>query len=168
MTKSWTTATTTGMNSVPTPAVLGGDFTGMQNIYDPTTQTIAHDINGNPYPVRQSFASEYANGNTIPSTLIDSVALRHAELLSHADQPPSWRHICSWKRTVPRENCKITSTPASSNPPPIASSLAGWITTSLPSNRLTMSDTQSDTPVVYPNQVTVCPIGCQIGRRRQQ
>src|SRR5215469_3280024 len=26
-----------------------------------------------------------------------------------------------------------------------------------------MSDTQSDTPVIYPNQVTVCPIGCQSG-----
>ena len=32
-----------------------------------------------------------------------------------------------------------------------------------PHNRLTMSDTQSDTPDVYPNSVTACPIGCQSG-----
>jgi hypothetical protein len=66
----------TGRNSVPTTAIMGGDFTGMQTIYDPTTQTIAYDSKGNPYPVRQSFASEYGNGNAIPSTLIDSLAAK--------------------------------------------------------------------------------------------
>src|SRR5580704_11959494 len=30
----------TATNSVPTTAVMAGDFTGMQNIYDPTTQTM--------------------------------------------------------------------------------------------------------------------------------
>jgi hypothetical protein len=30
-------------------------------------------------------------------------------------------------------------------------------------NRITASDTQSDTPQVYPNGVTACPIGCQSG-----
>src|SRR5437868_2933191 len=28
----------------------------------------------NPYPVRQSFASEYADGNAIPSSLFDAVS----------------------------------------------------------------------------------------------
>jgi hypothetical protein len=30
-------------------------------------------------------------------------------------------------------------------------------------NRITMSDTQSDTPVVYPSSVTACPVNCQSG-----
>ncbi len=49
----------TATNSIPTTDVMAGDFTGMQNIFDPTTQTMAVDSKGNPYPVRKSFASEY-------------------------------------------------------------------------------------------------------------
>jgi len=60
-----------GFVTVPTTAMLGGDFTGQPTIYDPTTQII--DAQGNL--VRQSFASEYGNGNKIPSGMIDSVAL---------------------------------------------------------------------------------------------
>jgi hypothetical protein len=56
--------------TVPTAAMLNGDFTGQPTIYDPTTQTI--DSSGNL--VRQSFASEYGNGNKIPSNMISSVA----------------------------------------------------------------------------------------------
>jgi hypothetical protein len=65
-----------GFNTLPTDANLTGDFTGMNTIYDPTTQTIAYDAKGNPYPVRQSFASEYGNGNKIPAALMDQVALK--------------------------------------------------------------------------------------------
>ncbi len=32
-----------------------------------------------------------------------------------------------------------------------------------PSNRITVSDTQSDTPVVYPSTVFACPVTCQSG-----
>ncbi len=58
---------------------MAGNFSSItRTLYDPTTQTIAYDSLGNPYPVRQSFTSEYgetgANVNTIPSGLIDSVA----------------------------------------------------------------------------------------------
>ena len=59
--------------TVPTSNVMGGNFAGLHNIYDPLTQTIAHDAAGNPYPVRQSFASEYGS-NAVPAALIDSVA----------------------------------------------------------------------------------------------
>jgi hypothetical protein len=55
--------------SVPTAAMLSGDFTGQPTIYDPTTQTLA-----NGKLTRQSFASEYSNGNKIPSSMIDPVA----------------------------------------------------------------------------------------------
>ena len=48
-----------GFNSLPTDAMIqNGDFTGINTLYDPTTQTIAYDAAGNPYPVRQTFASE--------------------------------------------------------------------------------------------------------------
>jgi hypothetical protein len=63
-------------NSIPTTDVMNGIFTapGMGLIYDPTTQTIAHDSAGNPYPVRQSFLSEYGS-NAVPAGLQDHVAL---------------------------------------------------------------------------------------------
>ena len=44
----------------------------MQNIFDPTTQTIAYGCEGNPYPVRQSFASEYGTSET-PSPRLCSI-----------------------------------------------------------------------------------------------
>jgi len=59
-----------GFITVPTTDMLAGDFTGQPTIYDPTTQVI--DAGGNL--VRQSFASEYGNGNKIPSTMMDTVA----------------------------------------------------------------------------------------------
>ncbi len=62
-----------GYNTLPTDAMItNGDFTGINTLYDPTTQTIAYDAAGNPYPVRQSFASEYGNGNKIPTTIVRS------------------------------------------------------------------------------------------------
>ncbi len=61
-----------GFETVPTAAMLAGDFTGQPTIYDPTTQTI--DANGVVH--RQSFASEYGNGNKIPQSMLDPVALK--------------------------------------------------------------------------------------------
>src|SRR5258708_17426905 len=66
----------TGSNSlqtVPTEAVKGGDFSGQPLLYDPTTQVIAHDAAGNPYPIRKTFLSEYGS-NAIPAALIDKVS----------------------------------------------------------------------------------------------
>ena len=54
--------------------MIGSHFTGIQTLYDPTTQVIAVDSGGNPYPIRQSFADEYGNGDKIPSTMFDPVA----------------------------------------------------------------------------------------------
>jgi hypothetical protein len=59
------------ITTVPTAAMERGDFTGFNTIYDPTTQTV------NPSTglvTRQSFASEYGNGNKIPASMISSVA----------------------------------------------------------------------------------------------
>jgi hypothetical protein len=54
--------------SVPTNAMRNGDFTGLATIYDPTTQVVSGGV-----VTRQSFASEYANGNVIPASQISSV-----------------------------------------------------------------------------------------------
>jgi hypothetical protein len=59
--------------TVPSDAMRIGDFTGMPTIYDPTTQVVTM-VNGQPVVTRQSFASEYGNGNKIPAALISSVA----------------------------------------------------------------------------------------------
>jgi len=74
-------AVSSGYQTVPTAAIQSGDFTGNiaanptapYLIYDPTTQVIDYDSEGHPYPVRQSFLSEYGT-NAIPAGLIDPVS----------------------------------------------------------------------------------------------
>ncbi len=155
-----------GLNSLPTEAMMGGDFTGINTLYDPTTQTIATDGLGNPYPVRQSFASEntgaLAGKNAIPTALFDAVAAKfqafyptatsHAAGLSPA--PPGiggeGEAINNWyynqlvsdpvRRYFGRLDYDITS-----------------------KNRLTMSDTQSDNHYPGISSISPCPVGCQAG-----
>ena len=55
--------------TLPTNAMRTGDFTGLPTLYDPTTQVVSGST-----VTRQSFASEYGQGNKIPSTMIDPVA----------------------------------------------------------------------------------------------
>jgi Carboxypeptidase regulatory-like domain/TonB dependent receptor len=71
--------------TVPTAAVMSGDFTGLNTIYDPATQTT--QLTGTylypgqttptacPCVIRQSFADEYHNGNKIPASRLDPVAV---------------------------------------------------------------------------------------------
>lgn len=151
-----------GTSNVPTVGMMGGDFTAMNNLYDPTTQTIAIDSAGNPYPVRQSFASEYGNGNAIPSTLFDQVASKEQAFF-----PTPSSHIGgatflpgdTGSEGQPENNYYasiVQSTPYRK--------FFGRLDYDIKSNnRITMSDTQSDTPVVYPSQVFACPITCQSG-----
>jgi hypothetical protein len=152
-------------NSVPTTAVLGGDFTGIQNIFDPTTQIIKLDSKGNPYPVRQSFASEYGS-NAIPSTLFDPLAskvqgfyptpanhIAGGSLLSLADGATTGSE---GELTNNFRASLLQSTPYRK--------FFGRLDYDIKSNnRITISDTQSDTPVSYPSTVFACPISCQTG-----
>ena len=152
----------TARNSVPTTTVMAGDFTGMQNIFDPTTQTIATDSKGNPYPVRQSFASEYANGNVIPSSLFDTLALKMQQFY-----PTPTSHIPGGQ-FVPGnvgsegelQNNFYTSLQQSTPYRKYFGRLDYDVSSN---NRITISDTQSDTPVVYSSTVFACPVGCQSG-----
>jgi hypothetical protein len=149
-------------NSVPTAAIMGGNFTGIQTIYDPTTQTIAHDSAGNPYPVRQSFASEYGNGNVIPSGLFDTLAKNVQQFY-----PTPSSHIGGGQflpGSVGSEG-ELQNNFYSSQlaPNPIRRYFGRLDYDITPTNRITMSDTQSDNPARYPNGVSACPIGCQTG-----
>jgi hypothetical protein len=148
-------------NSIPTADVMNGVFAGQRPIYDPTTQTIALDSKGNPYPVRKSFQEEYG-ANALPSGLLDAVSTKFQQWY-----PTPTNHLAGGKfvdGTIGADgevqNNFFSSLPQSTPYRKFFGRLDYDIT---PNNRLTMSDTQSDTPVIYPNSVTVCPIGCQAG-----
>ncbi|MGB8031331.1 MAG: TonB-dependent receptor [Terracidiphilus sp.] len=159
-------------NTIPTQATMGGDFTGQWQIYDPTTQTIAHDSEGNSYPVRQSFASEYGNGNVIPSGMIDTVAAKFQQFY-----PAPGGSTCQNNSSSIQANCIIAggkfipgsvgsegettnnfySTAPASYP---TRRYFGRLDYDISSgNRLSMSDSQDDSPAIYPTGVTPDPIG---------
>jgi hypothetical protein len=148
-----------GFQTVPTTAIMGGDFTGSYTLYDPTTQTIAKDSKGNPYPVRKSFLSEYGK-NAIPTGMFDTVSANMQKyyptgsnnvghLVAGTLQPTgviqnNWQDAYPvprpWNRYFGRLDYDIT-----------------------PNNRLTMSDTQGDEAENGSSPVTPCPIACQLG-----
>lgn len=162
-------------NTIPTQATMGGDFTGQWPIYDPTTQTIAHDSAGNPYPVRKSFQSEYGS-NAIPAAMFDKVAAKFQQFY-----PAPGGSTCQNGSSSIQANCIIaggkfisgsigsegettnnfySTTPASYPVKRYFGRLDYDIT---PNNRLSMSDSQDDSPQIYPSSVTPGPVGWQSG-----
>jgi hypothetical protein len=154
-----------GYNTLPTDANITGDFTGINTLYDPTTQTIALDALGNPYPVRQSFASEYGGGNKIPTNLFDPVAAKFQQMFfpttaSH----PSFLTPIPGGQSIGGEgqpNNNWFYNQLVSSPVKRYFGRLDWDVT--PKNRITMSDTQGD--YTYPGLSTIanCPVGCQNG-----
>jgi len=147
-------------SSVPTDDVMNGIFTGQLPIYDPFTQTIATDSQGNPYPVRQSFASEYEAGNAIPSALRDQVAVNFQKFY-----PTQSSHLSGGKfidgslgADGQIQNNFYSSLPQST---PGRRYFGRFDYDVTPNNRLTMSDSQDDAPAVWTSAVTPCPIGCE-------
>ncbi|MGA3034518.1 MAG: carboxypeptidase-like regulatory domain-containing protein [Terracidiphilus sp.] len=154
--------------SLPSTAEMGGDFTqaGLPTIYDPTTQTIVTSGNctytGAEFPdgtftqpapcvQRQSFISEYGS-NKIPSTMISPAANAvNQAVLASAGYPKS---VASYSQN----NFSILS-PASSYP--YIKYFGRWDTDLTSSNRLTLSETESDAPDKFLNPF--CPFGCQDG-----
>jgi hypothetical protein len=151
---------TNATNDIPTVDVLNGNFNGtqMSPIYDPTTQVIGHDAQGNAYPIRQSFASEYGS-NVVPSALFDKVASNFKNFF-----PTPTNHIAggqflpgtgidgqginhkNFNAQVPQQNPEKR--------------YFGRIDYDLNSkNRLTGSVTQGDTPAFSPAQVAFAPVG---------
>jgi hypothetical protein len=152
-------ASATAVNSIPTPSVMGGDFTGQLTIYDPTTQTIAYDSKGNPYPIRKSFQEEYGS-NAIPSSLFDTVAVNFQQFY-----PTPTDHIAGGQFIQGTlgsdgqiQNNFYASLQSSSPTKKYFGRLDYDIT---PNNLLWFSYTESDNPAISPNAVTACPISCQ-------
>jgi hypothetical protein len=157
-----------GFNSLPTDAMIqNGDFTGVQDLYDPTTQTIALDSKNNPYPVRKRFKDEntgaLAGVNAIPSGLWDAVSAKfqgfyptaasHKAGLSPVPNPSlggEGEPINNWYYSL-----------LSSNPARRYFGRLDYDVTS--KNRITMSDTQADFSYPGINSIAACPVGCQAG-----
>lgn len=150
-------------NTIPSAAVMDGNFTapGSFTIYDPTTQVIQYDSHGNPYPVRQSFESEYGS-NAIPANMIDPVAKKFEQWYPTPSNHIAGGHFVAGSPGTEGviSNNFYSSLPQSTPYRKYFGRLDYQISTN---NRLSMSDTQSDTPVVYPNSVTAYPIGWQSG-----
>jgi len=153
-----------GYDSLPTDAMIGGDFTaaGLQTLYDPTTQTIATDGAGNPYPVRRSFASEYGT-NAIPAALFDKVAANFQKFYptaaSHKAGLTPVGNPTIGSEGEPTNNWHYGL--LSSNP---ARRFFGRLDYDVTAkNRISMSDTQAD--FIYPgiSSISACPVGCQNG-----
>ena len=156
----------TAINAVPTTDIMSGNFAGVNTLYDPTTQTYAKDALNNLYPVRKSFDEEYHNGNVIPPGLIDAVAAK-----MQAFYPTPSSHIAGGSFLDTSQGAFIGSEGA------LLGNFRASILQSTPyrkyfgrldydvtsSNRITISDTQSDTPVVYPSTTIACPVTCQSG-----
>jgi hypothetical protein len=153
----------TATNSIPTTSVMAGNFTGMQKIFDPTTQVMTPDLTGKLYPLRKSFADEYpALGNAIPTQLFDVLAAKVQQFY-----PTPTNHIAGGSFVPPsigsegEEQNNFRASLLQSTP---YRKFFGRLDYDIRSNnRITMSDTQSDTPVMYPSTVFACPVGCQTG-----
>ncbi len=147
--------------TVPTEGVMGGDFTGQHLIYDPTTQVMATDSLGNPYPIRQSFLSEYGT-NAIPAAMIDKVSGAFQNFYpTSANHIPNGTLLAGTLNSAGLlQNNWYSSVPQST---PYRKFFGRLDYDVSHNNRITMSDTQSDTPVIYPSSVTACPVNCQSG-----
>jgi hypothetical protein len=158
--------TATGTNDIPTPAVMAGDFSSyiLQStgqpilLYDPTTQTVGIDGNGNTYPIRKTFMSEYGK-NAIPAAMFDKVAANFQKLF-----PTPTNHLPGGvfqPGTVDGEGIVhknfFASTPIQS-PSKRYTGRIDYDTSAR--NRVTFSMVQGDAPGFSPNQVTFCPVGC--------
>jgi len=156
---------TIGFETVPTAALEGGDFSGagLPTLYDPTTQTIqqtgtyTYTTPYGPYTqtcpcaIRKTFLSEYGT-NAIPSAMIDTVAQKIQSYFPAAN-------TAGQVTSGIAENNFTYSTP-STNPFNKYFGRLDWDIT--PSNRLTISETDTDNPATYLNQ-GICPINCQSG-----
>lgn len=151
-------------STIPTVANMGGDFSNdNRTLYDPTTQTIAYDSLGNPYPVRQTFASEYGNGNVIPTALIDAVANADQQLWypTPTNNPVPQGHFISGAVDSNGTLLDNYSSDFVYIVPMVR--YTGRLDYDITqNNRLSFFDTDADNPYIdVQSSFTNCPIGCQ-------
>ncbi len=133
--------------AVPTPAVLGGDFTGFPTIYDPQTTTVVGGV-----VHRTSFADEYHNGNKIPASRIDPVAAAIQKYFPAPNAPG--------KDVNGIVTNNYVFTPPNSNP---FTRFFGRLDYQITANhRLTITESEGDNPGESLG-AGICPIGCQSG-----
>jgi hypothetical protein len=156
-----------GRNTLPTKGLMAGNFNSTNGdsinyytLYDPTTQTIATDSLGHPYPVRQTFASEYsATGNAIPSGLIDAVSQNFQKFY-----PTAANSVGAFETGTVEPNYLSNNWVDSYSVPRPWRRYFGRLDYDItPNNRLTLVDSQGDEPEPSANAVTECPIACQAG-----
>jgi hypothetical protein len=155
-------------NTVPTTALEAGDFTapGLPTLYDPSTQTLqqtgSHTYTGSQYPngaltvacpcvIRQTFDSEYHNGNVLPGSMISKVAQNIQAF---------WPAPNSTPQTVSSgigQGNFFSAVPGSTPFTKYFGRLDYDITNS---NRITVSVTESDNPVTSVG-IGICPINCE-------
>ena len=133
--------------TVPTAAVLGGDFTGFPaTIYDPQTTTVVGGV-----VHRTSFADEYHNGNRIPASRIDPVAAAIQKYFPAPNSPGNPQI-----NGVVANNYVFTS--PSSNPFTRYFGRLDYQVTA--NNRITITESEGDNPGESFG-AGICPIGCQ-------
>jgi hypothetical protein len=154
-------AASQGFATVPTDAMLNGDFTGLPTLYDPSTTTLTQATgsrtlaNGTvqqcPCYDRQSFAARYGNGNKIPASRIDPVAKAIQAYYPKANT------AATIAGNGVSQNNYFYNVP-NSQPFQKFFGRADWDIKA--NNRLTLSETASDNPA-YSNGQGICPVNCQ-------
>jgi hypothetical protein len=167
--KTDTSGAYTGYTTVPTAAMLAGDFTGQPLIYDPSTQVVTQSgtvtqpdgtVQSCPCVTRTSFADEYHNGNKIPASLIDPVASKLQAFYPSATNHPPYGNFVPGTLTSNgiQQNNYFFNLPS---PSPFNRYFGRLDYDITAQNRLTLSDTQRDNPGSSP-YIYACPIGCQV------
>lgn len=134
--------------TIPTPAEMGGDFTGQAVIYDPTTQTV--DASGNVH--RVAFQDEYpGNGNKVPTNMIDPVAAAIQKYYPASNAPGSLNSA------LLLQNNYVYTSPSSN---PFIKYFGRLDYQVNPSNRITITESEGDNPGESFG-AGICPIGCQ-------
>jgi hypothetical protein len=149
--------------TVPTPALMSGDFTaaGLPTLYDPTTQTIqatgTHTYTTDsgqtftqtcPCAIRQTFASEYGNGNRLPTTMLSPVAQKIQTYF------PAANTVGQLSSGIAQNNYVYQS--QNNNP---FTKYFGRLDYDLnPKNHILISQTEGDNPQF--GYSPVCPINC--------
>lgn len=147
-----------GYTTLPTTAMLSGDFTGQATIYDPTTQVVTQTPNG-PVVTRTSFSQEYGKGNKIPSFLIDRVAKAIAAYYPTPSNHPSNGFFVPGTMVDGVSTSNYYYSIRNKNP---ETRFFGRLDYDIkPTNRLTLSNTETDTPGNTP-YIYQCPVDCQL------
>jgi hypothetical protein len=157
-----------GFITVPSTAIMGGDFTapGLPTLYDPTTQAVVTTGNctytGAQYPdgsltvpapcvQRKSFTQEYGS-NKIPTGMISPTAQAIQKYYPGSNTQGQLT-------TGYYQNNYTYNTPSTN---PFIKYFGRMDYDLTASNRITAAETESNNPATYLNQ-GICPINCQNG-----